>query len=195
MVARRRPGKAWIALGLLLAVVAGCGVIRGTVSTLRALDKSGFGAPGIRTLGGDRYSVTVEKNTEDLDIAAVEAAGVVWRNLPFRIERLEVACGNGFGGKGRYAADRAELEQRFGARDPDLDRGFQKSDIRTVAIVIGALVVVGLVVLAGIVVLVLVLVRNSRRRRPPPGTWGPTGPGGVDNRGPQPPPPGYGPWP
>ncbi len=43
---------------------------------------------------------------EALAAAAAEAAGVVWRELPLRIERLEVSCGNGFGGRGTYAADR-----------------------------------------------------------------------------------------
>jgi len=170
-------------------LVAGCSVVRGTFNTVRALEKAGFSAPRIQTGNGDRFSVTVKKDTEDLDAAAVDAAGVVWRHLPLPIGRLEVSCRNGFGGRGTFAADHAELEERFGARDPDLDRGIQQSDLRTLGLVIAGLLVVGMVVLIGIVVLVVVLVRRNRRRRPPPGPWGPTGPV------PQAPPPGYGPPP
>jgi predicted small secreted protein len=184
-----RRGRAVVAAVVALALVlAGCGIVRGTISTVKALDRAGFSSPKIQMHGQDGFVVRVKKDTEDLDGAAVEAAGVVWRKLPLRIERLEVVCGNGFGGKGSFAADRAELERRFGARDPALDRGVQDSDLRTVAIVIGALVLAGLLVMAGIVVLVVVLVRRNRRKGPPPG---PPDPGYYA----QPPPPGYGPQP
>lgn len=171
----------------LMLALAGCGVVQGFVSTVRALDRAGFGTPDIQVDSGDSYRVTVEKDTEDLDAAAAEAAGVVWRELPLRIEHLEVSCGNGYGGRGVYDADRAELERRFGARDPALDEGVRKGDLRTVALVLIGLFVGGLLVLAGIIVLVVVLIRRSRRSSPPPGPPGPPG------WGTQPPPPGYGP--
>jgi len=181
MLARRAAGKAVAAVVLLVIVVAGCGLIRGTISTVRALQRAGFSSARIQTGNPDSFEVKVRKDTEDLDAAAIDAAGVVWRKLPLRIERLQVQCENGFGGKGTFVADRAQLEQRFGARDPDLDRGFRRSDLRTVAIVVGVLVVGGLLVLGGIVALVVVLIRRSRRRPPPPGPFS------------QHPPPGYGP--
>lgn len=184
MAARGRPGTALAALVALVLALAGCGVVEGTISTVRALDRAGFGTANIQLRDDDTYLVSVEKDVEDLDDAAVEAAGVVWRELPLRIERLEVSCGNGFGGRGTFAADRAELERRFGPRDPDLDRGFQESDVRTVLLVVAGLVVAGLLVLGGIVVLIVVLIRRSRRSNPPPGPPGPL-----------PPPPGYGPHP
>jgi len=176
-------------LAAFLLVVAGCGaegVVRGTVSTIRLLDDKGFDSPQIQPRGGDVVLVTVTKDSEDLEAAAAEAAGVVWGNLPLRIDRLEVTCRNGFGGRGAYRADRAELEQRFGARDPALDEGFDSVEPRTVAIVVGAVVLGGLLVLAGLIVLVVVLVRRNRRRRTPPGPPGP--PPGWET---QPPPPGY----
>jgi len=190
---RSRPAAA--AVGLVLAsfllVVAGCGavegVVRGTVSTIRLLDDKGFDSPQIQPRGGDVVLVTVTtKDSEDLEAAAVEAASVVWGNLPLRIERLEVTCRNGFGGRGAYRADRAELEQRFGARDLTLDDGFDSVEPRTVAIVVGAVVLAGLLVLAGIVILIVVLVRRRRRGSPPGGPPGP--PTGWET---QPPPPGY----
>jgi len=177
-------------LAAFLLVAAGCGavegVVRGTVSTIRLLDDKGFDSPQIQPRGGDVVLVTLTKDSEDLEAAAIEAAGVVWGNLPLRIERLEVTCRNGFGGRGVYRADRAELEQRFGARDSTLDEGFDTVEPRTVAIVVGAVVLGGLLVLTGLIVLVVVLVRRNRRRRTPPGPPGP--PPGWET---QPPPPGY----
>ena len=189
---RSRPAAAAVGLVLaaLLVVVAGCGavegVVRGTVSTIRLLDDKGFDSPQIQPRGGDVVLVTVTKDSEDLEAAAVEAAGVVWGNLPLRVDRLEVTCKNGFGGRGSYRADRAELEQRFGARDPTLDEGFDRVEPRTVAIVAGAMILGGLLVLAGIVILIVVLVRRRRRGNPPGGPPGP--PPGWET---QPPPPGY----
>lgn len=189
----RRAGKVLAALAMFVVVATSCGVVRGAVSTIRALDKAGFDAANIEFGENDTFRVTVEKDTEDLHAAATEAAGVVWRELPLRIEGLEVTCGNGFGGKGTFAADRASLEQRFGARDPDLDRGIEDRDVRTVALVVLGMFVLGLLVLGAILVLVFVLIRRSRSRQPPPGTWGPGGPAGPGGGEPQPPPPGYGP--
>jgi len=170
-------------------MLAGCGLAEGFLSTVQELDQAGFGTPDIEVESGDGYRVTVTKDTEDLVAAATEAAGVVWRELPLRIESLEVTCENGFGGRGTYTADRGELEQRFGPRDPALDEGFQESDARTVLLIVLALVVGGLLVLAGIIVLIVVLVRRNRHRNPPPGPPGPPG------WGTQPPAPGYRPEP
>jgi len=178
MAPRRRPGKVLVGLAALVLVVAGCSVLKGAFSTIKALNDAGFPSANIRNgTTVDSWVVTVRKDTEDLDGAAEEAAGVVWRKLPLRIERLDVICDNGFGGTGSFTARRAELEERFGARDPDLDKGFQKSDVKTVLAVIGGLVVLGLLVLTAIVVLIVVLVRRSRRRsevsQPRPPHYGP----------------------
>lgn len=183
------------ALGLVLCaallLMAGCGVVRGSVSTVRALDDAGFGIPDVQLEPGDSLRVTVEKDTEDLDAAAADAAAVVWHNLPFRIEHLEVTCNNGYGGRGTYQADRAEMEGRFGARDPALDKGVQASDTRTILVVVAVLIGGGLLVLVSIVILIVVLIRRSRRRNRPPGPPGPPGPPPAWVT--QPPPPGYGP--
>ena len=180
----RRAGL--VLAGVLLAVLAGCGVVRGTIGTVRALNDAGFGIPEIQLdAEDDGVRVSVEKDTEDLPAGAAEAAEVVWDNLPLRIERMEVICTNGFGGRGTFEADRTELERRFGSRDPALDEGLQEDDLRTLGIVVAAMGIGGLLVLAGIVILIVVLVRRSRRRNPPPG---PPGPPGWQA---QPPPPGY----
>ncbi len=175
------------ALALVAVAAAGCSLAQGFVSTVNELGAAGFTSPDIEMEGVDSFRVSVTRDTEDLGTAAAEAAGVVWRELPVRIERLEVVCTNGFGGEGTYAADRAELEQRFGPRDPSLDEGFQESDARTIAAVLLGLFLGGLLILGAIVVLIVVLVRRNRRRGPPPG------PPGSPGWGAQPPPPGYGP--
>ena len=172
---------------MLVLVLAGCGLAKGFLSTVQELDKAGFGTPDIQLESDDSYRVTVTKDTEDLEAAAVEAAAVVWRELPLRVESLEVVCENGFGGRGTFVADRAELERRFGPRDPALDKGFQEDDARIAVAVVLALLLGGLLVLGGIVVLIVVLVRRNRHRGPPPGPPAPPG------WGTQPPPPGYGP--
>lgn len=194
MVSGRRAGKVLPLACLLVLLAAGCSVVRGTITTVRALDKAGFSSARIDPRGSNVYAVSVRKDAEDLDAAAEEAAGVVWRNLPARVERLEVTCGNGFGGRGTFAADRAQLEQRFGPRDPALDRGVEDSDLRTAALVLAGLLAFGLVVLVGGGVLIFVLVRRNRRRQPPGGPPAP-GPPGPTGWGTQPPPPGYGPRP
>lgn len=186
---RRRTGRLVPPLVALVLLLGACGVVKGFVATLADLEQAGFNAPGINQVG-DETVVTVEKDAEDLDAAAADAAEVVWDRLPLRIERMDVTCDNGYGGSGTFVAQRSELEQRFGTRDPALDRGFQESDFRTVGLVVLGLVFGGLVVLAGILVLILVLVRRSRRRNQPPGPPGPPGAWGQ-----VPPPPGYGPSP
>ena len=184
---RRRLLSAFTLIALLALAGAGCSLAQGFVSTVKELDAAGFTSADIETAGVDSFRVSVTRDTEDLSTAAAEAAGVVWRELPVRIERLEVVCTNGFGGEGTYAADRAELEQRFGPRDPALDEGFQESDARTIAVVLLGLFLGGLLILGAIVVLIVVLVRRNRRRSPPPG------PPAPPEWGAQPPPPGYGP--
>ena len=184
--------RAAVGLGVITALLlglVGCGVARGFISTIRALDEAGFSASSVQPESGDRVVVEVKKDAEDLDVAAADAARVVWENLPLPIERLEVNCTNGFGGEGTFAADRVELERRFGARDPDLDRGLQGDDLRNAGLLIAGLFVVGLLVLGGIVTLIIVLAARARKRKAPPGPPPPGPPGGW---GPQPPPPGYG---
>lgn len=194
---RRPPARESVGLGLvavLLLAGAGCGVAKGFLSTVQALDKAGFTASSVQPGSGDTVVVEVRnKDAEDLDVAAADAAKVVWQNLPLPIQRLEVTCTNGYGGRGDFAADRAELEQRFGARNPELDRGFEGNDLRTAGLVLAVLLVVGLLVLGGIVTLIVVLTKRARKRNAPQGPPGP--PGGAGGWGPQPPPPGYGPPP
>ena len=84
----RRTGL--VLAGVLLALLAGCGVVRGTITTVTALDDAGFGIPDIQLdAGDDGVRVSVQKDTEDLAAGAAEAAEVVWDNLPLPIERME----------------------------------------------------------------------------------------------------------
>ena len=123
-----------------------------------------------------------------------KAAAIIWRNLPFRIDRIVVtADGGGFPSRRVYP--RALLEQQLGPRPASLDRSV--SDIARRATLIA--VVVALVLLVLIVVVILLVVRAVRRPTPQPaGAWaqGPNPqPWGQPGWGqPPPPPPGPQPW-
>ena len=206
---RPAPGRLGKVLRTLLALAVlglaapACSSFRASFATTKALVEAGYsvGPTDISSRDDDGWVVRVEKDTEDLSAAATEAARIVWRELSLRIDRLEVRCGNGFGGEGRFVAGRAELEQRFGPRDPDLDRRTQAEEEQLAALIVVGLLAGGLVLCAGIALLVVLLVRRSRRRKPPPGPWGPGGPGGPPappwpgGEVSQPPPPRYGPLP
>jgi len=189
LVCRTAALAAVIVLGLALG---GCSVLQATYPTSQALDEEGFRSAAFKEGDGDTWVVTVEKDVDDLDAGAADAAGVVWRELPYRVERLEVRCGNGFGGKGAFEAERAELERRFGARDPDLDRGPEGWSASAITAVLIGLVVVGLVVLGGIGLVIVAAARRSRQQRPPPTAGGPAEQE-ADGEVSQPPPPRYGP--
>ncbi|HEX2046744.1 MAG TPA: hypothetical protein VHF27_03210 [Acidimicrobiales bacterium] len=165
-------------LALALLGLAGCGRAEGVSDTRRALEGAGFTAVdvGVRSGGG-------------IDVVRVDAAGgdparaaeVVWDTLPVRFDQLVVALGAGTSSYG-YAA----LVERFGPRDPDLDRK-QLSDqvVRDgldlmLWLTLGALLSVG-----GVVALALLVVRTARRGRRPGGQAdGPASDAGDDDASP-----------
>jgi hypothetical protein len=171
-----------------VALISGCTVVKGTISTISSLQKAGFENPQINT-SESAINVNVGCKGDDLDAAAKEAARIVWLELPLPIEALSVVCRNGFGGSGTFSQSRDELEETFGARPAKLDEPVNEDDIRNVAIGVAIAGVVGLLILAGIIVAIVLLVRRNRRnRQPPPGYPGHPG-------YPQPPQPPYPPPP
>jgi hypothetical protein len=182
------------ALAMLVAaaafLLAGCELATGTVPTATELQQAAISNPNLNYDGG---TATVEYDPDPDPLEArVEqdrAAAVIWRNLPFRIERIVVTPRGGLVPPRQYP--RAELEQRLGPRPADLDRSVE--DIARRATLIAA--VVALVVLA-LVILVIVLVVRAVRRRPAPQPAGPWAqpPGGTQPWGQPPPPPGQQPW-
>jgi hypothetical protein len=97
----------------------------------------------------------------------VLVAAIVWRNLPFRIDRFTVAPRGLVDARRTYP--RPLLESRFGPRPAGLDRS--PSELARRAIVIAA--VVALLVLVAVVLIVVLVVRAVRRRPSPQpaGAW------------------------
>ena len=205
---RARAATRWRTMLLIAAAVAllaGCELATGTVRTATELQDAGIRNPnlqyddGVATLEYDADPNPLEARTEQ-----DRAAAVIWRNLPFRIDRITVAPdGGGFGARRDYP--RAVLEAELGPRPDNLDRSTE--DIARRAALIA--VVVGGVVLVLVVVVILLVVRAVRRRPSPPpaGAWSqnpqqPWGqpwpqqgqPGQPAWGQPQPAPPGQQPW-
>jgi hypothetical protein len=199
---RHRRATRWLpALLAATVLLAGCELATGTVRTATELQRAGIDNPnlnynnGVARLDYDPDPDPLEARTEQ-----ERAAGIIWRNLPFRIERITVvASGGGFPGRRDYP--RVLLEQQFGPRPARLDRSV--SDIARRASLIA--VAVGLVLLVLIVVVVVLVVRAVRARPTPQpaGPW-PQAPAGAQPWGQpawgqpappgQPPPPAQQPW-
>jgi hypothetical protein len=189
---RRRTVTRWRVLAVLAVAVllAGCDLATGAVRTTTRLQEAGIRNPnlhynrGVATLEYDADPNPLEARAEQ-----DRAAAIIWRNLPFRIDRITVTSdGGAFPSRRDYP--RALLEQELGPRPADLDRSV--SDIARRATLI--VVAVALVLLALIVVVILLVVRavRSRPTPQPAGAWpqgGAPQPWGQPGWG-QPPPPG-----
>jgi hypothetical protein len=186
----RRGVRRWRALvlvALAAAVLAGCDLATGTVRTATELEKAGIHNPNLQYDGGTAtLEYDADPNPLDARAEQDQAAAIIWRNLPFRVERVTVVDRGGQVPSRDYP--RAELEQELGPRPAGLDRSVE--DIARQATLIA--VVVSLVVLVLVIVVILLVVRAVRRRPTPQpaGPWAQPGP-------PQPwgqpgPPPGWG---
>jgi hypothetical protein len=153
-----------------VALLAGCDLATGTVRTATELGDAGIRNPNLQ------YDNGVARVEFDPAPGSVEglreqerAAEVVWRNLPFRVDRITVASRDQDSLFAQRTYPRAELEARFGPRPAGLDQS--PGDIaRRVLLWAG---IAGLLLLL-IVVLIIVLVVRAVRRRPPPqpaGAW------------------------
>jgi hypothetical protein len=210
----RRGVSRWRALVLVAvaaALLAGCDLATGTVRTASELEEAGIRNPNLQYDGG---TATLEYDADPNPLEARaeqdQAAAIIWRNLPFRIEQITVVAGGGTVPSRDYP--RAMLEQVLGPRPANLDRSVD--DIARRATVVA--VVVSLVVLVLVIVVILLVVRAVRRRPTPQaaGPWGGPGPqqpwgqpGAPQGWGqpgaqpgwgqpppPQPPPPAQQPW-
>ena len=202
-VLRRRGGSRWRVLVLAAvaaALLAGCDLATGTVRTAGELEAAGIDNPNLQYDGG---TATLEFDADPNPLEARaeqdEAAAIIWRNLPFRIDQITVVARQGTVPSRDYSRDL--LEQQLGPRPANLDRSV--ADIARRASVVA--LVVSLVVLVLVIVVILLVVRAVRRRptaQPPAGAWGqpppgqqPWGPPGPQQPwGQPPPPPAQQPW-
>jgi hypothetical protein len=161
----------WPALVLVAAAVAvlgGCDLATGRMRTTIELQDAGIRNPNLQY---DRGEATLEYDSR-ADRPGVQAeqdraAEVIWKNLPFRIDRITVFLRDGFTG-GRRTYPRPLLERQFGPRPAGLDRS--PSELARRAILIAA--VVALVVLLAVVLIIVLVVRAVRRRpSPQPAAW------------------------
>jgi hypothetical protein len=173
-----RPGaRRWRALVLVAvaaALLAGCDLATGTVRTAAELEDAGIGNPNLQYDRQGTATLEFDADPNPLEARAEQdqAAAIIWRHLPFRIEQIDVVARGGTVPSRDYP--RELLEQMLGPRPADLDRSVD--DIARRATVIA--LVVALVVLV-LVIVVIVLVVRAVRRRPTPqpaAPWGQPGP-------------------
>ena len=163
MTAARRPGVITVrraALIGLLVALAGCGRAEGVADTRRALEGAGFTEVDVTVRSGGGIDVVrVDAQGGEPD----RAAEVVWDTLPVRFDQLLVALGPSAASYGYE-----NLVERFGARNPDLDRK-QVSDqvVRDGLDLMLWLTLAALLSVGGVVALGLLVLRAARRTRRP----------------------------
>jgi len=194
-LAAGRRGLVLVAAAAVAVLLAGCELATGTVRTATELQDAGIRNPNIqyeRNVARIEYDPTggpLRRQAEQ-----DRAAEIVWRNLPFRLDRVTIVA-RGAGPLDRRDYSRAALEARYGPRPAGLDRS--PGDVARRVLLWAA--VVGLLFLLAAVVTIVLVVRALRRQPPPQpaGPWQqPPGqqPWGQPGYG-QPPPPGRGPAP
>ena len=185
--ARQRRGvtrwQALVLVAVAAALLAGCDLATGTVRTAAELEKAGIRNPNLHYDGGTA-TLTYDADPNPLEARAEQdqAAAIIWRNLPFRVDQITVTADGGTVPSRQYP--RALLEQELGPRPADLDRSVEDTARRAVLIAL----VVALVVLV-LVIVVIVLVVRAVRRRPTPQPAGPWAQGGAPQPWSQPGPP------
>jgi hypothetical protein len=192
---RLAAGRRWLVLAAAAALLAGCELATGTVRTATELQDAGIRNPDIqyeRNVARIEYDPTggpLQRRAEQ-----DRAAEIVWRNLPFPLDRVTIVARGG-GPLDRRDYPRAALEARFGPRPAGLDRSAGDAARR---VLLWAAVAGLLFLLAAVVTIVLVV--RALRRQPPPRPAGPwqqppaQQPWGQPGHGPAPP-PGRGPAP
>ena len=149
-------------LALALLALAGCGRAEGLADTRRALEGAGYAEVDVNVRSGGGIDVV------RVDAAGAEpdrAAQVVWTTLPVRFDQLVVSLGREASNYGYEG-----LAERFGPRDPDLDRKQLSDQVVRDGLDLMLLLTLGAVLsVGGVVVLGLLLLRTARRG------WGPAG--------------------
>jgi hypothetical protein len=160
-------------LALLLVLVAlvagGCRVVHGIVDTQRALRRAGFDHVGIKVEHGDLDVVRIEaRETRAHDRPNDAIAEVVWREFPFRFDRVDVDVAR----TPSRSYDRTELRELFGTRRASLDDESLEHSLRRTGVIVLVVIGVAFVGFAAVVITTIVLVvraQHRRRQGPQPG--------------------------
>ena len=176
----------WGLLALALLGLAGCSRAEGVSDTRRALEGAGFSEVDVGVhSGGGIDVVRVDARGGDPD----RAAQVVWDTLPVRFDQLVVTLGpsgprSGNSGPGASSYGYQTLVERFGPRDPDLDRKQLSDQVVRDGLDLMLLLALGAVLsVGGVVTLGLLLLRTARRGRADQAE-GPTSPLGDEEASP-----------
>jgi hypothetical protein len=182
LIERRAVRFATVVLAaMILVFAAGCGTIGAFVDLQENLQDAGFSDVNVNVdsdSGGDVLRIEATGPPGDTPAEAQQkAAEIAWTTFPRRFELLRLDIGGQ-----SVTLNRAQLEQEFGARDPDLDDKELEDDVRNLGIGLLIALAVGFVLCVGLIILIIVLVRRSgkKKRAQQQQQWG--GPGG----------PGYG---
>jgi hypothetical protein len=153
-----------------VVLLAGCDLATGTVRTATELRDAGIRNPDLQY---DNGVARVEFDPAGGPAEALRdgnrAAEVIWRNLPFRVDRITVTARGQDSLFAQRTYSRSDLEARFGPRPAGLDQS--PGDIARRVLLWAS--IAGLLLLL-VVVLIIVLVVRAVRRRPPPqpaGAW------------------------
>jgi hypothetical protein len=170
---RLAVGWRWLAaVAVAVVLLAGCELATGTVRTVTELRDAGIRNPNLQYENSEAR-IDYEPATGPLERRAEQdrAAEIVWRNLPFRLERITVAARGG-GPLDQRDYPREVLEARFGPRPEGLDRA--PGGIARRALLWAT--IGGLLFLLAVVLIIVLVVRAVRRRPAPPPAGGWQGP-------------------
>ena len=167
-----RRGRLRLVAAAVAAVflLAGCDLATGTVRTATELQDAGIQNPDLQYNNGDaRLEYDPASGPLERLREQDQAAEVIWRNLPFRVDSITVAPRDRSDLVGERSYSRAVLEARFGPRPAGLDRS--PGDIARRVLLWASLA--GVLVLLAVVVIIVLVVRAVRRRPPPQpaGAW------------------------
>lgn len=163
---RRHRWAAAVLLTVLTAVALSACTVTSLVSTETALVNDGFSRVRVAPHddGGDG-TVTVTVHVDGTPAAADvnQVARVVWSHLHNRFDALDITV-TGSGPSDHAGFTFAQLQARFGARNPAWNRTTLVSGLKG----FGLAIIIAVLLVAALVVVTVVLSRRARRRRRPP---------------------------
>lgn len=166
VASRRRRWAVAVALAALATLLLSACTVTGLVGIQTTLTNAGYTGVHVAPRNDGHNGVvvvTVHTTGAPHDSDVTEVARVVWSHLQNRFDSLDITV-EGAGPTVHGNISFAELQSRFGPRNPAWNRTSLMSGVKG----FGLSIIVGLLVLALIVTGIVVLVHQVRRRRRPP---------------------------